>query len=111
VQAEMLLLRIEKQGKNVMIETKAPHYFETVLACSLLQKMCCTLLPKFQNVLKPVCNLIFRGIFRDFPKLDRLKINAEDQEDQKISSLPFINYKAFFDNERVLHDEKIITDT
>lgn len=55
---------------------------------------------------------MFRAIYRDFPTLDKLPADNHDIEsDHMISSLPFINYKAFFDNERLLMDEKMITDT
>jgi hypothetical protein len=103
MQSETLLYAIDKNAS--LIETKKPHYYQTVISCSLLDKMVDTLLPSFSSVLKPVCNYIYRGIFKDFPTLETIEKLEKPSGTNEITSYPFIYYKMFCDNERILMKE------
>jgi hypothetical protein len=40
-----------------------------MIACSILQKMVDTMSPAFAKLFKPVCNFLFRAIFKNYPVL------------------------------------------
>jgi hypothetical protein len=85
------------ETKAKAIKSDEPHYFQTVLACTILDKTVNSLLPSFANVLKPVCNYIFRSVFKGFPRLENLETDKSGKNN--ISSYPFLYYKAFSDME------------
>jgi hypothetical protein len=56
----------------------------------------------FSKLLKPICNYIFKAIFKDYS--DQVELT------DGLSAMPFIKYKAFADSEKFLFDYKIKTD-
>ena len=79
-----------------------------MLACSVLQKMVGDMSPGFKKLFKPICNFLFRAIFKDFPVVKAGEENDDASKNAKPAKLdaePFVNYECFADSERLLNIE------
>jgi hypothetical protein len=54
----------------------------------------------WSKVLKPVCEYVFRGVFKDLPS--NTAFPEYESESQELTGLPFSNFHSFADEERTL---------